>query len=383
MKKSLAIITTHPIQYQVPLFKHLKKKGFKITVFFASKHGLNKKETDPEFLRKIKWNINSNLLQGYESKFSKIQKYKINDFRLNYYKIEKQLINGNYNYILLLGWNNLYYLRVIRCAIKENIKIILRVETNLESTKNFFKKIIKNILLRIFFKKVSYFLSIGKLNKKFYLNHGVPNKKILPAPYFVDNNFFNSKLSKKKLKKQLNLKNKKIILFVGKLIDRKNPFEFLELAKINKNNLNYHFIVVGDGHLKKKCCQFIKYYNLKNISLLGFINQKEIRKYYKASDLVISTSLFETWGLTINEAFASSVPVICTNTCGCSLDLIDNGKTGFTYKSGDIQNLNKKTQLILNDNKILTQMVTNIKKKIKNYSLIYTSNSISKILNEN
>ncbi len=167
------------------------------------------------------------------------------------------------------------------------------------------------------------------------------------------------------------------------MIDRKNPFEFLELAKINKNNLNYHFIVVGDGYLKKKCCQFIKFYNLKNISLLGFVNQKEIRKYYKVSDLVISTSLFETWGLTINEAFASSVPVICTNTCGCSLDLIDNGKTGFTYNRGDIQNLNKKTQLILNNNKIFTKMVTNIKKKIKNYSLIYTSNSISKILNEN
>lgn len=383
MKKSLAIITTHPIQYQVPLFRYLKKKGNKIKVFFASKHGLNKKETDPEFLRKIKWNINSNLLHGYESKFSKIQKYKINDFRLNYYKIEKQLIKGNYNCILILGWNNLYYLRVIRYAIKENIKIILRVETNLESTENFFKKIIKNILLRFFFKKVSYFLSIGKLNKKFYLNHGVPNKKILPAPYFVDNKFFNSKLSKQKLKKELNLKNKKIILFVGKLIDRKNPFEFLELAKINKNNLNYHFIVVGDGYLKKKCCQFIKFYNLKNISLMGFINQKEIRKYYKVSDLVISTSLFETWGLTINEAFASSVPVICTNTCGCSSDLIDNGKTGFTYKRGDIQNLNKKTQLILNNNKIFTKMVTNIKKKIKNYSLIYTSNSISKILNEN
>jgi glycosyltransferase involved in cell wall biosynthesis len=382
MKKNLAIITTHPIQYQVPLFKHLKRKGIKIKVFFASKHGLNKKETDPEFLRKIKWNINSNLLQGYESKFSKIQKYKINDFRLNYYKVEKELINGNYNYILILGWNNLHYLRAIRYAMKEKIKIILRVETNLVSTKNFFKNIFKNIFLRIFFKKVSYFLSIGKLNKKFYLHHGVPNKKILPAPYFVDNNFFNSKLNKKKLKKNFNLKSKKIILFVGKLIDRKNPFEFLELAKINKNNLNFHFIILGDGYLKKKCCQFIKYYNLKNVSLLGFVNQKEIRKYYKVSDLMISTSLYETWGLTINEAFASHIPVICTNACGCSLDLVDNGKTGFIYKRGDIQNLNKKTQLILNNNKISTKMIKNIKKKIKNYSLIHTSNSISKILNE-
>ena len=73
--KKLAIISTHPIQYQVPLFKYLKKGGIKAKVFFASKHGLKGDKVDPEFLRKIKWNINSNMLQGYEGKFSKKQKY--------------------------------------------------------------------------------------------------------------------------------------------------------------------------------------------------------------------------------------------------------------------------------------------------------------------
>ena len=85
--KKLVIISTHPIQYQVPLFKYLKKQGIKAKVFFASKHGLNKNKIDPEFLTRIKWNINSNMTQGYEHKFSKIQKYNINDYRLNYYKI--------------------------------------------------------------------------------------------------------------------------------------------------------------------------------------------------------------------------------------------------------------------------------------------------------
>lgn len=380
--KKLAIISTHPIQYQVPLFKNLKKIGINCKVFFASKHGYSSKNIDPEFLQKIKWDISSNMLKGYKNKFSKIQKYNINDFRLNFYKIEQEFKKENFDYIFILGWNNLHYLRAIYFAIKNNIKIILRVETNLKSTKNFFKKYIKSIILKFFFQKISYFLSIGKLNKKFYLYHGVKNKKIFPAPYFVDNKFFLFKFNKKKLKKKLHFENKKIILFVGKLIKRKNPFEFLELSKLYKKNLDIHFIMIGDGLLKNKCFDFIKSNNLQNVSIIGFVNQKELREYYRISNLMILPSLYETWGLTINEAFASNTPVICTDNCGCSSDLVENGKTGFVYKSGDLDDLYKKTKLILNDKKLSSLMTRNIKKKIKNYSLKYTSDSIYKILND-
>jgi glycosyltransferase involved in cell wall biosynthesis len=380
--KKLAIISTHPIQYQIPLFKSLKKKGINSKVFFASKHGIVKNKIDPEFLRKIKWDINSNMLEGFESKFSKIQKYNIDDFRLSYFEIEKELIKENFDHILILGWNNLHYLRAIYFAIKKDIKIILRVETNLKSTKNFFKRVIKKIILKYFFQKVSYFLSIGKLNKEFYIFHDVKQKKILPAPYFVDNNFFNLRLNKNILKKKFKLRKKKVVLFVGKLIERKNPFEFLELAKLNKNNSKFHFLIIGDGILKRKCFEYIKSYNLKNISLVGFVNQKKLREYYIISDLMIITSFYETWGLTINEAFAANIPVVCSKGCGASYDLLENGKTGFIYNTGNINHLNKKTKLILNNKKLSLEMTKNIKTKIKKYSLTYTLDSIDKILNE-
>ena len=44
------------------------------------------------------------MLKGYESKFSKVQKYNVNDFRLYYDNIERELSEGNFNYILILGW---------------------------------------------------------------------------------------------------------------------------------------------------------------------------------------------------------------------------------------------------------------------------------------
>ena len=159
----LAIISTHPIQYQVPLFRLLKKNGLNFKVFFASKHGANSKEIDPEFLKKIKWDIGKNILSGYKSKFSENQKYKIDDFRLNFRNIEKEFVEGKFKYVLILGWNNLHYLKAIYYAIKYNIKIILRVETNLESKINPLKKFFKFIILKELFQKNFIFSNYRKI----------------------------------------------------------------------------------------------------------------------------------------------------------------------------------------------------------------------------
>ena len=380
--KKLAIITTHPIQYQIPLFKKLQQKKIETHVFFASKHGISVKYRDPEFLIKLRWDINSKLLKGYKYYFPKNEKYKIDDFRLSFPNIEKILKEKKFNAILILGWNNLHYLRAINFGLRNKIKLILRAENNLRENNNLFKKILKYFLFRIFFKSFNYILSIGLLNKNFYLYYGVDEKKILNAPYFVDNNFFNIKSNKNVLKKKLKIHKKKIVLFVGKLIKRKRPFDFLQLVKINQNNDKYRFIMIGDGNLKKNCEIFIKKNNLKNLLLLGFVNQSKLREFYNISDLVILPSDYETWGLTINEAFASRTPVICTQNCGASHDLIINKKTGYTYKAGDIKELKKKTDLILNNKKLSYQMRKNIKNKIKSYSVINTLTSILQILNE-
>ena len=380
--KKLAIITTHPIQYQIPLFKDLKKNKIDAHIFFASKHGLNIGYKDPEFLVKFKWNTSTDLLKGYKSYFPKKQKYKINDFRLNFPQIEKDLKKENFDAILVLGWNNFHYIRAIIFAKKNNKKLILRAENNLQAKNSFLKKIIKKFIFRFFFTLFDNFLYIGKLNKKFYLHYGVKKKKLFYAPYFIDNKFFDIKINKKKIKNKLNLSSKKIVLFVGKLIQRKKPFEFLQLAKKNLFNKKIHFIMIGDGILKKNCKQFIIKNNLRNLSLIGFVNQKKLREYYKISDLFILTSEYETWGLTINEALASGVPVICTKNCGSSNDLITNKKIGYTYELGNISDLSNKMNQILFKRKLFKNFKVIAKKKISNFSKEKTILSLKDIINE-
>ena len=367
-KKKLAIVTTHIIQYQVPLFKKINQIGIKADVYFASRQGLNSKFKDEGFNKKINWNIN--LLSGYNYIFSKKEKYHADDWKLSFYNLEQYFKTNKYDAILFFGWSNILYLKTLFLAKKYNIPTILRVETNLNKDLNVLKKFLKNIFLKILFKNIDFFLYIGSLNKKFYKHYNIEDKKLYSAPYFVDNKFFHNKLKKKK-------NNKINFLFVGKLIDRKDPLFFLRVAKRFKNYKNIYFNLAGSGKLESDCKNFTKQNNLTNINFLGFKNQKELRKIYSKNDFLIITSKYETWGLVINEAMASGLPVIGSRNCGATHDLVKNNTNGYVYK-----NFNDLTKIILKiiKTKNINKLKKNALKMIDLYKVDNTILSISKIL---
>jgi glycosyltransferase involved in cell wall biosynthesis len=379
IKKKLAIVTTHPIQYQTPLFKEISYSNkFKVDVYFASKHGYQSKYIDKDFKKKFNWNIN--LLSGYNYFFSGKSYQNINSFFLSFKNLNNTLFKKKYDAILIFGWNNIFYLKSFFLAKLNKIPIILRVETNFEDKINFFKKIIKYFILNIFFKYINFFLYIGTLNKKFYLDLRVNKNKLYPSPYAVDNHFF---ANKQKVKVTINKKfKKKIILFVGKFIERKNILEFLNLAILFKNDIRFNFLMVGDGHQINLCNQIIKNNKLSNIKIAGFKNQKELKEIYKKSFLLIVPSKYETWGLVVNEAMASGLPVICSRSCSSSRDLIINGKTGYVYNLGDLKLVKEIINFLADDKKKYLDLVKNINKHIKNFSISHTIKSLDKILYE-
>ncbi len=370
MKKKLAIVSTHPIQYQVPLFKELSKKNIEVDVFFSSKHGLNSKIKDKGFNKKFNWNIN--MLDNYNYFFSKKNYDDVDSWKVSFKNLENYLKKKKYNGILIFGWSNILYLKAIYLAKKLNIKSILRVETNLFSTNSIFKNIIKFFFLKYLFSKIDFFLFIGKLNLKFYKHFKIQNFKLYSAPYFVDNSFFSKNKTNHK-------RNKKIkFLFVGKLIERKNPLLFLKLAERFKEKKNIVFNIVGSGPLERYCQKYIKHKRLQNVKMLGFKNQIELKKIYSLNNYLIMTSNYETWGLVINEAMASGLPVITSHNSGAAHDLIKHNYNGYIYRNSG--HLFKIISLLSRDKKLSIKLRSNIKKKIKQYNVDKTVRSIIKIL---
>lgn len=368
MKKCLAIITTHPIQYQVPLFKALEKvKELKSYVFYGCDQGVNKTKIDKDFNKKFSWNIS--MLSGYKFFFSKYDS-NYEDWFLRFPNISKKLDKINCNCILILGWNKIIYFQAILYAIKKKIPIMLRAENNLNLNTNIFKKILKNIFFRILFSFFSKIFYIGKLNKFFYLYYGVKKSKLCSAPYFVDNNFFHKKI--KKSNKTFN------ILFIGKFIKRKNPFDILKIAESLKNYKNIKFTLIGDGPLLPVCQDWIRKKDISNINFRGFKNQMQMRQIYNQNHILINSSTYETWGLVVNEAMSAGVPCIITDKTGCGPDLIIKGKTGYIYPVGNLDILKKYILKIYKNKRVYFRMSSNVKNIIKKNSINKTAFSISR-----
>lgn len=190
----------------------------------------------------------------------------------------------------------------------------------------------------------------------------------------MDNNFFNV-IKKRKICKYFN------ILFVGKFIARKNPFDILKIAEILKHYKNIKFILVGDGPLLSKAKNWIKEKSIKNVRFEGFKNQLQIRKIYSQGDILINSSSFETWGLVVNEAMASGLPCIVTSSTGCSNDLIIKGKTGYVYQAGNLFELKKYILAIYSNKKKYYQMSSEVKNLIKKYNIKRTVTEIYNFIN--
>jgi glycosyltransferase involved in cell wall biosynthesis len=102
----------------------------------------------------------------------------------------------------------------------------------------------------------------------------------------------------------------------------------------------WSLVLLGDGPLKADLCHLIAKLSLQDSVLLpGFKQYDELPSYYAQAQAFIHASTTEQWGLVVNEAMASGLPVLVSNRCGCAHDLVQDGVNGFTFDPRDVEQM--------------------------------------------
>jgi len=367
--KKLAIISTHPIQYNAPLFQLLsKRQNIQIKVFYTWSQA-QKGFHDPNFNKKIEWDIP--LLDSYEYEF--VENTSKNPGTKSFKGIQNpNLIKSIKNYqadaILIFGWKFQSHLKAM-FYFKNKIPVLFRGDSTLLDMQNKIKTLIRQQILSFVYKYIDYALYVGQENKKYFLKHKLNPKQLIFAPHAIDNHRFSIENDIRKEKadskrKDLGLKKTDIVyLFVGKFQAKKAPLDIIKLAgKIKKPHIK--FLFVGNGELEQK----MKSIAGENCFFMDFQNQQDMPIIYRMGDCLIlpSHGPGETWGLVVNEAMACGLPAIVSNKVGCANDLIEENKTGFVFQKGKIDILVEIVNHL--EKEKLKLLGKNAQKKIENWN---------------
>ncbi len=231
--------------------------------------------------------------------------------------------------IITMGWNNKTYWAILYMGNKMEIPVFCTSDSILKAKKRYY---ILEFLKGTMIKGFNGFLTAGKQSEN-YLNYlGIPLSKIFKPFDVVDNNHFKSN---GKTIKSFNYYHPYIVC-VSRYIPVKNLFKLIIAYKeyILRYGINNTILyIIGSGPLELQLKDLIKKLNLSNqIILYPFIQYDELPPIYRHAKGLILPSLSDQWGLVVNEAMAAGIPVMVSNRCGCTDDLIIEGENGWTFE---------------------------------------------------
>lgn len=336
----VAMVTTHPIQYQVPWLRLLGQlPEINLHVYFAMVP--DDVEQGREFGVAFEWDVP--LLEGFEYTVldNVARSPSLIAFRgCDTPSLARVLRDGRFDAAIVNGWGTKMALQALRACKRLGIPCIVRGEANGLRPRARWKRFLHARLLA----RYAACLAIGSNNRDYLRAAGVPDKRIFATPYCIDNMRFRDaaerwrqELGVPTLRARFGLETERTtFLFSGKFVEKKRPGDIIEAVRrlLEAQRSDIQILMVGDGPLRKQLQQAAQ--GLP-VHFAGFLNQSEITAAYAASDaLLLPSDSGETWGLVVNEAMACGLPALVSDQVGCAVDLVTPGATGEVFGCGDV-----------------------------------------------
>jgi glycosyltransferase involved in cell wall biosynthesis len=337
----LAIVTSHPIQYNAPLFRLLaERRQLDVRVFYGWEGASGSGAYDRTFGQVFAWDIP--LLDGYAYEFvgNRSSDPGTHHFGgLDSPDLVPRIQTFRPDAVLVYGWASRSHLRVLR-AFHGRTPVLFRGDSTLLDETPGLRRAARRIALRWVYRHVDSALYVGTQNRAYYRAHGLSESQLVWAPHAVDNARFKDldgtdQARARAWQSKLGIPDDApTFVFVGKLESKKSPGILLD-AFLGLGIPDAHLVFVGSGPLevllRKQAAGAPG-----RIHFVGFQNQSQMPVAYRLGDVLVlpSQGPGETWGLAVNEAMACGRLCVVSDHVGCAPDLIVEGKTGHVVPAG-------------------------------------------------
>jgi glycosyltransferase involved in cell wall biosynthesis len=266
--------------------------------------------------------------------------------------------------VMIPGWADTAALAALQwCLHARRPAVMMSESTAWDETRKSWKEFIKGNIVSL----AAAGFAGGTAHVDYLEQLGLTRERIFLGYDAVDNFYFEKKAAEiRKLKvensKQCRL-SEKYFLASNRFIEKKNLPRMIEAyaqyrkkfegmsrevqavstphyLRSEERKLPWDLVLLGDGALRQELEAKASDLGVSHwVHMPGFKQYPELPTYYANAGAFIHASTTEQWGLVVNEAMASGLPVLVSQRCGCTQDLVQDGVNGFTFDPYDTEEM--------------------------------------------
>ncbi len=218
------------------------------------------------------------------------------------------------------------------------------------SAKSVFRRMVKKVLLRKIIRLADHILPANSSGIEYWRYYGCPREKLSLTTYYSEvaspsqpGTASAPITAKQATLAQFGIATDKRLLFTGA---RLVPVKGLHLmisafARLGLAEKGWVWAIAGGGPLEANLKQQAGALNGHGIHFLGVLNHSQTKALAACSDLFVLPSTYEPHGIVISEAMGAGTPVLASDACGAAIDLVEPAKTGWLFRNGSADDLER------------------------------------------
>jgi len=302
----VALLTEIPAPYRIPLFNALAERVDLRILFLRERnperpYGLHRDELHFE------WRV----LPGVD--FTVRKRWVV----LNR-SVRRAIADADV--VVLGGWNQPAFLEALASSRLRRLPTILWSESTGRDQRSGRHESSKRVLLRAF----DAFVVPGTAARDYLTSLGVPASRITTAPNAVDPAVFGSAT-------RARTDGPVRVIAVARL----SPEKGIDVLVAAATGLPVEVVIAGTGPEEER----LRALAGSNVTFLGNVERDALPALYAGADIAVVPSRSDTWGMALNEAALSGLPLVSTTAAGGAHDLVEEGMNGFLVPPGDVDAL--------------------------------------------
>ncbi|HMH79883.1 MAG TPA: glycosyltransferase family 4 protein [Candidatus Acidoferrum sp.] len=338
-------VAAHPVQYMAPLFRRMAAEPqLNLQVAYCSLRGAEA-AIDPDFATSVKWDVP--LLEGYSwraipNKGSGKESF----WGLNNPELSNLIRDGKFDAVLcFVGYVRASFWIARRAAKASGAAFLFGTDAHSLAPRDgkAWKVLFKKAFWPFLFRRADQVIVPSTGTFEMVKSLGIPAGKITLTPYSVDNDWWKAQaamVNRDTARENLGAtSHQPIILFCAKLQPWKRPMDLLQ-AFAQAAPEESILVFAGEGPQRANLEAGAAQLGIQQrVRFLGFVNQSQLPALYTAANLLVLPSVYEPFGVVVNEAMCCGCPVMVSDQVGAARDLVAPVSPQFVFPAGNVQAL--------------------------------------------